>query len=156
MACVGCLAAVVLGMLATLLIVATMTRQGGIPEPFRSLSDINRCQQNLTELTSALQRYEIRNKAYPERLTDLYPDYLKSDAVLWCPIDHAHLGGTSYIYRQPAADAPPATVVIRCLRHEPSKEVRVILGARLDGKIEVKTEPTKPGKPPLKKGMSGK
>ena len=52
----------------------------------RSPSAIDRCRQNLTVVFDALQAYESRHKAFPDRLEQLVPAYLKDPSYLVCPL----------------------------------------------------------------------
>lgn len=134
-ACVGCAAALVLGMIAALLFLAIISRNGNMPQPFRAVIEQQACEKNLGELAGALRRYRIKNDRYPDRVSELYPDYLNSDASLWCPRDLSHTGGSSYEYICPLPNADDSTVVLRCRRHQPLK-TPIVLQAKLSGQVE--------------------
>ena len=138
LACVGCLSAVVLGVLAAILLFAIDSKSGRLPEPLR-LGEIAQCSLQLTELAGALNRYHVKNDSYPRKLDDLYPDFLTSSSIMFCPSDAARKGSTSYKYTQPKADAPLSTIAITCLWHT-SSSIKITLDARLDSEVERRYE----------------
>ena len=67
-------------------------------------------------------------------LGQLYPDFLKSPAVLSCPMAVPNASGSEYEYTRPPAAAPGTFVAIRCRRHR-FRTIRVVLEGRLDGSV---------------------
>jgi len=146
MACVGCLAALLLCVLAVLLFLAVSSRDGSLSRLYRSWMDVETCRRNLIELGAALQRYHNRNGTYPERLEMLYPDFLKTDSVLRCPAEAGDGKPRGYRYFRPTDATPPDAVVIRCDLHSPAGQQKVVLLLRMDGRVDVRNE--RPGPAP--------
>ncbi len=132
-ACVGCVSAVVLGMLAAILMFAVSTKNGTLPEPLRQ-GEIARCSDQMQRLTDALHRYRNKNDVYPQQLQDLWPDFLTDQSILWCPADDARKGPTSYHYIRPSPDAPDSDIVLKCDFHSTARS-RLTLAATLGGEI---------------------
>ncbi len=152
MACVGCLAALLLCMLALLLFMAVTTKDGSLTNLYNAWLNVEKCRRNLTELGPALTRYHNRNGEYPEKLEQLYPDYLNSQDILWCPTDKERSGPAGYTYKRPKADAPGSTIALQCHRHKPTRDQSITLNLRLDSNVEVTTKavseiPKDKGKP---------
>ncbi len=140
MACVGCLAALLLCVLAALLFLAVSSRDGSLSRLYRSWMQVETCRRNLVELGAALQRYHNRNREYPETLDRLYPDFLKTDSVLRCPADEGKEKSSGYRYFRPTDATPPDATVIRCDRHSPAGQQKVVLNLRKDGRVDVQNE----------------
>lgn len=132
-ACVGCLSALVLGMLASILLFAVSTKNGSLPEPLRQ-GEIATCAHQMEELTAALQRFRNKHDSYPPHLQDLWPDFLTDESILWCPADEARKGPTSYDYLRPAPDAPSTDIVLKCRFHA-TRVSQLTLAATLGGEI---------------------
>lgn len=144
MACVGCLAAMLLAMLAVMLFFAITARNGTMQRLYETWVNVERCRQNMVELGDALERYHNRNDKYPAKLDDLYPDYLNEDDVLWCPTVKARPQQSNYVYRRPKANAEDSTIAVQCFRHVPPGNENIVLSLRLNGSIEVDTMPSAP------------
>lgn len=133
-ACVGCLAVGVLGMLAAMLTLAIYSRHGKVPEPLNNIVRLQECTRSMASLSGAMARYHNKNGEYPASLGQLYPDFLKSPAVLSCPMAVPNASGSEYEYTRPPAAAPGTFVAIRCRRHR-FRTIRVVLEGRLDGSV---------------------
>ncbi|MGQ9807143.1 MAG: hypothetical protein ACUVSM_07650 [Armatimonadota bacterium] len=140
MACIGCLAALLLCVLAVLLFLAVSSRDGSLSRLYRSWMQVETCRRNLVELGAALQRYHNRHRAYPEKLEMLYPDFLKTDSVLRCPANEDGKKPAGYRYFRPTDATPPDAAVIRCDLHAPAGQQKVVLILRMDGRVEVQNE----------------
>lgn len=147
MACLGCLAISVLSALAVILVFAVTARN--IPKPWQYLTYVGECKENMEKLTGALRRYHVKNDHYPEKIEDLYPDFLGASKALVCPAANSpNTGHSSYEYIKPKPDAPGSTIVLRCYKHMPNKDIRVVLEAYLDGAVRDNTSPViAPGNP---------
>lgn len=134
-----------------------------------SFQQLRVCTENMQEIGGALNRYSIRNQKYPEKLTDLYPDFLENKSILHCPADPSAQSTVSYEYTPPAAmDAPDSFIVLTCRRHILMKNVPVITIVRLTKGGEIsptqvkpsdlpqKTETLKQGKQPVEKPEKAK
>lgn len=132
-ACVGCLSAIVLGMLASILLFAVTSKSGKLPTPLRQ-ADIAQCSLQLKELTEAMDRYKVSKGEYPKDISELYPDFLNSKSTLYCPSDLARKGKTSYVYIQPKPDAKSSTKVLFCKWHNTQK-IKMDLEAALNGDV---------------------
>lgn len=131
-----------------------MSRDGSLPAPFQALRESYLCGQNMEELIGAINRYNIQQGHYPERLEDVYPEYLKSSDSLRCPLsekseESARQNGkvvTSYEYFRPGPETRPEDVVIRCGLHTFDEHSKTYLIARKDGKVTAqRAQPEKPG-----------
>jgi hypothetical protein len=114
------------------------------------------CRANLLAIGGGLERYLQRNGKYPDKLADLYPNFLEDKDVLHCPADAAPAGKVSYDYVPPARNARPDTIVIICRRHILVKgQPPWIITLQKDGKVNQYTpeirEPSS-GAPPTSKG----
>jgi len=90
------------------------------------------CGSQMEGIGAALNRYELSHDEYPEKLEDLWPDYLASRKLFRCPADSRSpdSGPPSYLYKRPKAGAPGDTIVCRCRRHrifetQPLLEIRL-------------------------------
>ncbi|HEX3000164.1 MAG TPA: hypothetical protein VHR86_08000 [Armatimonadota bacterium] len=99
------------GFLITLLLVALLlgsyllvfVARGGGPDFFSHYQLVGECaSKHMMPLASAIDRYHRDTDRYPDRLEQLYPDYLSSKAPLYCPADpSARNNSTSYEYYPP-------------------------------------------------------
>lgn len=161
--CVGCLAAFILSFLALILLLAIMSRDGSLPAPFQALRESYQCGQNMEDLIGAINRFQIQQGRYPERLEDVYPEYLKSAGSLRCPLaddtkkENRQNGKveTSYEYLKPGPGTKPDDVVIRCDRHSFDDQGTTYLIARKDGKITAQRVQSKPPQKQDKKSDEG-
>lgn len=78
--------------------------------------DIFTCAQRMQVVGDALQRYEIKHDAYPDKLTDLVPDFISADK-LQCPADKSSKSDVSFEYFKRATDAPGSAVLLQCRHH---------------------------------------
>jgi len=75
------------------------------------------CTQHAQTISFALDRYATKNGKYPQKLDELYPDYIEDKSILLCPLDKHPDGGSSYTYTRPSLDAPGDTIILTCKRH---------------------------------------
>lgn len=142
MACVGCLAALVLAGLASLLLFAIASRDS-VPPVLEEWSQRQACIERMAELSQALGRYHNRHQEYPKKLQDLSPEFLPGRTTLRCPLDKAPPGETSYVYIRPKPDAPEDTVVVRCRLHKGmSAGVDTVMEVQLDGNMRFRSSAT--------------
>lgn len=86
------------------------------------LRDLAECKIRMQKVGDALDRYSIVNDKYPDRLTELVPDYLPA-ALLHCPKDDASSDHEDYIYTKQPADASPEAILLTCERHKLSSKM---------------------------------
>lgn len=98
---------------------------------------------NLMEIGGSLDRYKERNGAYPEKLADLYPDFLEKRSMLHCPVDKAPGSTVSYTYARPTDKTPSEAVIASCKRHSFGGMFRsgMTLMLRKNGKVDVVPDP---------------
>ena len=110
---IGAMLTIVLGMLY-------IFRHPAAKTMFGNAQLLATCQQQMTMIGQALQRYEIRYDQYPDRLSDLYPSFLSKKDLLKCPADKRDIqvaATDSYTYVKPAPGAPGDTPIVMCNRH---------------------------------------
>ncbi|MBI2843378.1 MAG: hypothetical protein HYX78_08255 [Armatimonadetes bacterium] len=114
---VGC--SVIIVFLVGLLAIATLA-------VYRSpyYRSVINCNRRIESAGAALDRYAIKNDAYPESLMGLAPDYLPADE-LYCPLVTDH--SAAYSYFRPAVDTPDGAVVLECNRHRMKSNVPPII-----------------------------
>jgi len=75
-------------------------------------------------LAAALDRYARDTGKYPERLDDVFPDYLDRKSVLRCPADQeTPEGESSFVYDRPQPGQVDAAI-LEC-RHHASLVIRI-------------------------------
>ncbi len=116
---IGCAAATLCILLAIAATNILILRHPGAKKLFERAQEIASCQQHMKLIGKALERYEIRHNEYPDKLSDLYPDFLSSKEVLRCPLDKRKNedGLESYVYIKPAPNASGDTPILICKRH---------------------------------------
>jgi hypothetical protein len=73
------------------------------------------CERQLTDIGQALKRYaDDHDGAFPDKLDDLVPKYMKDKSEFVCPSAD---GAGEYTYHKPQPSDPGSTVVIECNRH---------------------------------------
>jgi hypothetical protein len=78
------------------------------------------CMIKMKDVGAALDRYEVSNDVYPDRLQQLVPDYLPQEA-LHCPADKSSVKSASYIYHKVAVKAPDGAILLECRMHKPRR-----------------------------------
>jgi hypothetical protein len=96
------------------------------------------CLNNVQEIGGALSRYAVRNQKYPEKLADLYPEFLENRSALHCPSDPSPSSTVSYDYFPPKIDSPDSTIVLTCRRHALMKGISTIVILTKGGDVSVK------------------
>lgn len=112
-----CLVVAVIGLIVGFWIFRTLTRNPVFQKAYQGAMQRKQCEQNLTEIGGALQRYANRNGAYPDSPAKLYPNFIEKSELLHCPADPTDKA-VSYEYAPPAMNAPPTTIVAACRRHK--------------------------------------
>ena len=122
--------------LAVLFVILLMIARN--PSLRRATVEISDCGSRLKTIGAALNRYELRHGAYPEKLEDLCPEYLASRSVFRCTGDKttAKTAPSSYEYRRPKPEAAGNTIVCVCRRHhlfenQPPLEIMLYKDGRL-------------------------
>ena len=134
-----------------LVIIAVLLAISFIPGPQKMLGAAAlaaQCQLNLynpdnnQNISEALDRYVTKNGSYPDKLEDLYPEFLTDKRVLHCPADPRPQNVVSYDYNKPSMDAPDDTIIIKCKRHVIFKgKPNPIIVLRKNGKARLENPP---------------
>ena len=136
---ISCAVVAVALVLAVVAMLLLMSRHSGFQKLMGKAQLIATCQEQLRMVGQALNRYEIRNGEYPDRLSDLYPTFIAQKSLLKCPADDRDVDkaiADSYTYVKPAPNAPGNTPVVICNRHPlmpNSPPMTVVL--QKDGKV---------------------
>jgi len=98
--------------------------------------ELAQCRIQIQAVGDALGRYAIKNDAYPEKLTDLVPDYISKER-LHCPNDNSSPDTVSFEYTRLSLDAPDKAILLRCHHHKikKSKFPGVVLHYSKDGTV---------------------
>jgi hypothetical protein len=107
---VGCSVVIVFVLIALAVLLLSFYRT----PYYRGLVECKTC---IKRVGAALQRYQIKNDAYPDRLTDLVPDYIPR-AALHCPADPSPRATISYKYTKQDINAPAEAILLECNHHK--------------------------------------
>ena len=112
------LAALLLGLGFTLAVMNTTSGRAR----WHWMQDVAACQQNLEELSGALDRAYSDKGHLPTSLESVYPTYLQSRSNLRCPLDERKGKGTTYRYDPAAGWGGGDRIVVWCQMHPPPPE----------------------------------
>lgn len=98
--------------LIAIIIIGLVIALGAISRD-QDFKDFTACATRIQSVGAALDRYYTKNDKYPDKLTDLVPDYIKS-SELYCPNDKTK----EFTYKKPDVDAPGKTVVLSSSDHK--------------------------------------
>lgn len=112
-----------------------------------SMEYMGECMMNMGQISGALDRYKQKKGEYPQKLEDLYPNFLEDISVLHCPSDSSPINKPSYEYEIPNKKDPPDTIVVCCKRHK-IMNTEMWLCVQKNGKLRTYTiAPDKSDKP---------
>jgi hypothetical protein len=120
---ITCLVLLIVGALVGLWGVKALIRNPVFKQGLSGAKLLAECQFHLQNpnspqnISAALERYRTRNGRYPDKLTDLCPDFLENKTILHCPADDRPKDVVSYEYTKPDTNAPGTVIVVECKRH---------------------------------------
>lgn len=139
----SCLGAVAILIVVIALITVWAVRQPEFKQVVSSGMEIGVCQQNLTQVHAAIERYrQKQNGQYPRELKELTPRYLPEAQTLKCPADRTS-EPISYRYFRPMKDTEETAPLLRCENHRMFNETTPLVVLK-NGQVRTLTPTRRP------------
>lgn len=146
---ITCLTMLILALALTYFLYMKISKTTVFKDAFSSASLMTKCMPHLAEISGALNRYNQKKGAYPDKLIDLYPTFLEDKANLHCPADPSPADNVSYTYKKPDKKTLSTDVVVSCDRHKLLNSTALLVILK-NGKIVQYTVPPGKDQQPIK------